>query len=261
MTVELTVPQVDYEWRALCLSLLAALLTAPLRAAIPCSMLAQIPMSGSPHISRSDEVKNSFKNLLVSAIFKINSVKRFHHILKVIIQGLGNLCRTSRSLSADALTTQAVSTCHTELARSRPFWLTFSACCWVMSRGSALPYLEIAASMMPRFSRSLLIIPSSRSQIVLSSVCAINFCSLSNKTFWKALDRQLRRYICHISHCCYLQTTDFIGCGAWFKPKLHFHSLPQNLKRLLNRVLKLLASNKSVSLWLGVLNHAPFSTT
>jgi len=39
--------------------------------------------------------------------------------------------------------------------------------------------------------------------------------------------------------------------------KLHFHSLPQNLKRLLNRVLKLLASNKSVSLWLGVLNHAP----
>jgi len=49
-------------------------------------------------------------------------------------------------LSADALTTQAVSTCHTELARSRPSFglpaqLLLSNVAWF---GSALPYLEIA---------------------------------------------------------------------------------------------------------------------
>jgi len=210
-----------------------------------------------PAFSRSDEVKNSLRISWWARFSKLTRLSGSITSWRSSFKDWATLCRTSRSLSADALTTQAVSTCHTELARSRLF--TFSACCWVMSRGSAvLPYLEIAVC---RFSRSLLIIPSSCSQIVLSSVCAINFCSLSNKTFWKALDRQASRYICHISHCCYLQTTDFIGCGAWFKPKLHFHSLPQNLKRLLNRVLKLLASNKSVSLWLGVLNHAPFSTT
>jgi len=91
MTVELTVPQVDYEWRALCLSLLAYRAYSTLELQFLFNASPDTHVRFLPAISRSDEVKNSFKNLLVSAIFKINSVKRFHHILKVIIQGLGNL--------------------------------------------------------------------------------------------------------------------------------------------------------------------------